>query len=286
MRTFLSWFNARRRLVALALLGLVTVGYLSAGRTPNSNEWFQIPDLGMALAIALGLFAAIGLIMLTFARSSSRSRRSGEVKSLRALLILAIVVAVATQLFGPEEFTEVTPVVEQEQVATPSGGVIESSTESEPAGASGADIVLLTLILLVIAAGGVRRWRTSPSAPEPSAAVQISLTDELAPAIEEVRHHLSEELDPRTAVLTAYASLEYALADLDRDRQPSETPSEHMARVLADIPALTAPAIRLGELYEIARYSHGNVTEEDRREAVRALDRARKSLALAVPSQS
>jgi hypothetical protein len=59
-----------------------------------------------------------------------------------------------------------------------------------------------------------------------------------------------------------------------------------MARVLADIPVLAIPAMRLGNLYQVARFSREVITEEQRHDAARALDQARDSLAAAEPGRS
>ena len=80
------------------------------------------------------------------------------------------------------------------------------------------------------------------------------------------------------AVLAAYASLERALAERDRPRHPAETPTEHLARVLAAFPMVASPAVRLGQLYEVARFSDHPITNNDRNRAGEALARARRAL--------
>jgi hypothetical protein len=203
------------------------------------------------------------------------------------LLVLAFVVVASVLWFGPEDTVEDAPIVEQEETVTPANEGPGTTEVADPVTASGPDIVVLALILLVIAADVVRRWRNSPRPPaDAEPPTDVMLSGELGSAFEEAHHHLSEETDPRTAVLMAYASLERALADVDHDRNPAETPSEHLARAFANLPVSVTPAVRLGELYEIARFSREVITEQDRQEATRALDRARSSLVLAESGRS
>ena len=273
MRSLLTWFNARRRLVALALLGLIAVIVVSAGRTPENDEWFRVPDLSGLLAIGLGLAALVGLVLIRFGRPTSATRKPSEMRSLRAVVVFTILVVVAIQLFGPDE-PALEPIVEEVEQPIFEDVVGE---EADPVPESNAtDTAALALILVIVVAVVVRTWRSSKTeAPDPEPAVPFDLGEELAPAVEEAHGHLADEADPRTAVLLAYASLEDALADLDLERHPTETPSEYISRVLADLPDLATPAIRLGKLYEVARFSKAEITEDQRGSATEALDRAR-----------
>jgi hypothetical protein len=86
--------------------------------------------------------------------------------------------------------------------------------------------------------------------------------------------------------LAAYASLERALTERGHGRDPAETPTEHLARVLADDPGLAPPAIQLGALYELARFSDREITIDDQHRAAESLDRARHRLATPVHRSS
>lgn len=274
MRSLLTWFNARRRLVALALIGLIAVIVVSAGRTPENDEWIRIPNLSGLLVIGLAFFALLGLVLLGFARpKKAATRKPGEIRSLRAVLVFTILVVAATQLFGPSDELEEQPVVETEQpvVTEGVGEAVETAPESNPADTAALALILLVAVVVLIRT--LRRSRADNVEPPPD--TSTALREELAPAVDEAHHHLDDETDPKTAVLLAYASLENALAELDLDRIASETPSEHMARVLVDIPVLSTPAIQLGKLYEIARFSNADITEDQRTAATEALDRAR-----------
>ena len=258
---------------------MVTVVVLSGGDTSEEVTWFRIPDLGNLLAIGLGVFALLGLLLVVFVRPTRGSRKPGELRSIRAVVIFTILVALATQFFGPPEDVEEPPAVGVEESASD----VEDGAASDPGSAiGGADFAALALTLLVVAVLTVRLWRR-PQEDETSAPSGADLPThaDLAPAVEEAHHHLIAESDPRMAVMLAYASLERALAERGHARHPAETPVEHLSRVLGEIPALTAPAVRLGELYELARFSRQEISEEERGVAGRALDRARGALAVA-----
>jgi hypothetical protein len=265
-------------------LGLVALVYFSAGPTPEAGEWIRVPDLSFLLGAVLGILVIIGIVITAFVRPKAGERSQSESRTLRSLLVLAIVVGAAAIWFGPTEVAEESPIVEQEQAAAPTSDEPAGSTTADLPAASGTDIAVLGLILLIIGAVVIRRMRSSPPAPR-EFDEEVTLQEDLKPAVEAAHQHLSEEADPRFAVLMAYSLLESALSDLGHTRDSAETPSEHMTRVLADIPFLRVPAVKLGELYELARFSQEVITEEDRQDATRALDQARSQLADAELSQ-
>jgi Na+-transporting methylmalonyl-CoA/oxaloacetate decarboxylase gamma subunit len=271
-------------MVASATMGLVVVIVLSAGPRSEAGEWFRVPDLGGLFAVALGILALLGLALVKLARPQAGSRTPAEVRSLRAVLVLTIIIFAATVWLGPPEAAEEPPTVEVQETVPAVESEIASDSVSE---ASGTDLSVLALILVIMAVVLVRSWRRSQSATQgANPEVDRELQRELAPAVEAAHHHLSDETDPRTAVLLAYASLESALAHRGRQRHPAETPSEHMARVLADIPVLATPAMRLGKLYQVARFSREVITEKQRHDAARARGQARDALAAAEPGRS
>lgn len=279
MRSFFSWFSGRRRIIALALIGVVAIVVFSAGRTPDEDEWFRVPDLGGVLIVGLVILAISGLVIILISRPKTREHSPGEVRSLRAVLIFTALVVVATVWYRPPDVTE--EIVDVTLPPTVQGGQTESFEEVE-SGVDTTDLAALALILLAIAAVAIRNLRRATSdVDDMSAEDDLTLQYELAPAVSEAQHHLSDEDDPRTAVLLAYASLERALAAEGQRRHPTETPSEHIARVLADIPTLARPAVRLGKLYEVARFSDQVITEDERGSAALELRQALDSLPLA-----
>jgi len=137
----------------------------------------------------------------------------------------------------------------------------------------------LLLVFVIVGAVLLRSRRRSIRATTGVADQASELLDEdLAAAIDEATDHLQFTADPRVAVLASYASLERAFAERGWRRQPAETPTEYLARVLAAVPLLAAPAVQLGLLYELARFSDHPITDDDRHRAAGALALARSTL--------
>jgi hypothetical protein len=83
------------------------------------------------------------------------------------------------------------------------------------------------------------------------------------------------ELDPRKAVLQAYAVGERALASRDIERAGNETPREYLARVSAAARGAEAPLASLTGRYEAARFGHHEIGDDARRVAIDAAERLR-----------
>jgi hypothetical protein len=216
-----TWFNARRRVVAYALLGWVALIVVGAGRPPAANEWFVVPDLGSVLPAILGALAVIELVLIAYVRPNRyRARRvSRQGLSLLSLLFITTVVVLVALAIGPQE------------------------------------------------------------APEEPILSELPTASNLGPAIDAATQQLRMGPEPRMAVMAAYASHERALAELGHDRHPADTPTEHLAKALAAVPTVAAPSVRLGHLYELARFSAEPITENDRIRAAESLAEARRTLA-------
>ena len=72
--------------------------------------------------------------------------------------------------------------------------------------------------------------------------------------------------------------MEAALASVGLARRPSDAPREYLARLEAGLGGGRAPAARLTELFERARFSPHPVGEDLRREAIGALETLRMEL--------
>jgi hypothetical protein len=137
---------------------------------------------------------------------------------------------------------------------------------------------LAALVAMGAIAVAVLVWTRRRLVQVPGTTSQPALESDIAPALDIATSHLLEGSDPRTSVLAAYASLESSLAKQGRQRELSETPTEHLARVLRELPQVSGPAVQLGRLYELARFSDHSITREDQLAAAQALDRARQDL--------
>ncbi len=278
MRASGRWFDARRALVVLALAGWSILVVVGAGRAPQSDEWFAVPDLGGVLLAVLGLLALIGAAVLIYFRPT---RKAGvgprTTQPLRALLFTAIVITVFATWFNPEEPPEELATAEQEPAVTAQQEAVRVGSDTE-VGPRTADLVALLVIALIAAAAILRSRRPGAAAGSVPANSPGSSTAGLHMAIDEATRQLLSPVNPREAVLAAYASMEAALAHRGQDRDPAETPTEHIARVLADFPALAGPCVQLGRLYELARFSDEPISSGERDVAAAALAEARRGL--------
>ncbi len=279
MRAIAAWFNLRRRVIAIALVGWIGVVVVGAGRAPDSDEWISVPDLGAVGVAIFGLFVLVALAMLVFLRPKDRAGFFPRPKqSPWAWVLVAIVVVLVAIAFGPRELPGSGEAGEPGPVLIAEQGDITAG-EDEGGGTTGSDVAALLLVFVIVGAVLLRSRRHSIRATT-GVADQASelLEEDLAAAIDEATDHLQFTAEPRMAVLASYASLERAFAERGWRRQPAETPAEYLARVLAAVPLLAAPAVQLGLLYELARFSDHPITDNDRQRAAGALNLARSTL--------
>jgi hypothetical protein len=104
------------------------------------------------------------------------------------------------------------------------------------------------------------------------------VAEDLSAAIERSLDQLQGELDPRQAVIAAYATMELTLAAHGIPRAPAEAPLEYLARALAGLRVSAGSATALTELFERAKFSQHAVDEGMRQDAVQALAAVRDDL--------
>ena len=280
-RAIANWFDARRRLVGYALLGWVLLIVVGAGPPPEADGWFAVPDLGSGFLAILGALALIELVLIVYLRPIRYRARPGSRPrvSLLALVFMSAVVVLAALAIGPQQAPEEESASELETALTSQqenrGAAGERSVDGR-----GADVVALLLIFVIAGALLVRSARRAARPASPSEDELDGLLEaDLGSAIDEAVRHLHIGSEPRVAVMVAYAGLERSLAELGHDRRPTDTPTEHLAGVLAALPSVAGPAVLLGRLYELARFSGHPITENDRVRAAESLERARRTLA-------
>ena len=146
-----------------------------------------------------------------------------------------------------------------------------------------------TAVLLITFLTAARSIRVCRRRDAPAAAPDDSLGDarpeqasaRLDAAAQAGLADLSDETDPRRAVIAAWLRLEAAAA-AGTVRRPAETPGELAERVLAEHAVSPVTLRRLVDLYREARYSSHEVDEHMRADARRALERLRRELTAAV----
>ena len=166
--------------------------------------------------------------------------------------------------------------------ATPHGGTPGNAAQrghaSTPGLAGHSTSIALTWLvvgsaaaLLLLAPAAVfvrsRRARRERRAVVPDAAARVG--SDLRRSLAD----LESERDPRLAIERAYARMEESLGAIELSRAPDETPTEFTARVLRVLGASAAAASDLTGLFEIARFSHHPMDEDDRRRAIASVRR-------------
>jgi hypothetical protein len=140
------------------------------------------------------------------------------------------------------------------------------STHPAVTGSDWTAIVVVWILLIAAAAFLYVRYRASRRAAElvPAAAFVE------APAESEVAR-LRRELDPRRAVIAAYASMERLMARDGVARGAHEAPMEYLGRVTLHGHHRVAAVHRLTALFQRGRFSHRPVDEEMRQRAIDAV---------------
>jgi hypothetical protein len=227
-----------------------------------------VVGVGVVMSAALG-FAVLGPIMRVRPGQSGRAAlRAGPLTLSLSLLVPAAIIALySTQ--GPDG---------ERKAVGPPKAASHNKLAGQP-GARGADhttgVAALTAgigagVVGFAAFALVRSRRRREPGPQPRALVAAGARDAAAAA--------AIPADPRAAVLAAYARMEAALASVGLARRPSDAPREYLARLEAELGGGRAPAARLTELFERARFSPHPVGEEARREAIGALESLRIEL--------
>jgi cytochrome b561 len=90
-------------------------------------------------------------------------------------------------------------------------------------------------------------------------------------AVEAAIGALDSDLDPRRAVIAAYAAMQRSLGEHGVARSPAEAPREYLQRVLLAGQASEQESTTLTGLFEEARYSSHPISEHVREVALRAL---------------
>ena len=237
---------------------------------------FRLPDLrGVILGVVVAVFLS-GLIILPFLiRAQDGSVERQPPKSPFALLLITLIIVFLLMVFNPD--LNFGGPLEEPVTNSQQQGETTDPVEEQPA-------VLDNLALLLVACAGAgavliwSRYRLQDAANAVIDNNEDDLEPQLARAIADASAVLSAGEDPRASVLNAYASLEAALTDQGRPRRHSETAAEHLGRALERFPRVAGPAVRLGQLYELARFSDHPITAVDQHDAADALRRSRAEL--------
>ncbi len=151
--------------------------------------------------------------------------------------------------------------------------------------------ILKVIGIALIAATVITLWNNRPRVQlrQPSKPEEFDLLDEVAAAIAadaDKQRALLERGEARNAIVACWLRLEQVITDAGLDRRPSDTAQEFTARVLNRFQVDAESADRLAALYLEARFSSHEMTEQQRNEAIDALDAIHRGLSHSADSTS
>jgi hypothetical protein len=138
---------------------------------------------------------------------------------------------------------------------------------SEPPGFTWAEVLAaVTLAMLAIT---VIVWRVRAQYKEQPDMTGRPAT--LATALDETLESVRRESEPRRAVIAAYAMMERLVAAHGLPRRTFEAPLEYLVRVFQNLNADRRALGALTELFELAKFSHHEISQAMKEQAVAAL---------------
>lgn len=279
-----SW----RTLAAIGgLLGLVgVVGVAAAGHAPAGGESRPSADapqlVGDYLATGFAILMPIGALLIIFALATGRAQHAKQDKGRRltslvvGLAVFAIALIIVTQ--GPWANRGNG---NDGRSAKPAAGA--QPTTKTPATARPESyepqfrwVPVFVVGLLILGIGGamavmaVRRKREELQ----DAPVAVALSEVLAETLDDLRR----EVDPRRAVIRAYARMEQTLAAKGLPRRETEAPLEYLVRALDAVQASGHSVRRLTQLFQRARFSTHEIDAGMKDDAIDALSGLRAEL--------
>jgi hypothetical protein len=274
-------------LLVLALVGFVAIA--STGSRPAGTDDTRRPadallDIFYSFAlVALILAAAILVWGLMQRRRIAAGYASGR-RRRRTGLVTFFVVAAAIGAFGYWRLRDAgLPTSEQlEDVIVPRRGPATSFREDElPPGYEAEFAWIPVIVVVVLAALGLAAAHVSARRRRRRSADEDAVAHAFVEVLEDTLDDLRAEVDPRKAVIAAYARLERTLAAHGSARQAAETPEEYLARILPRLAIDRRSIRRLTDLFTRAKFSQHDVDAGMKEEAIEALAQVRDELRVA-----
>lgn len=275
VRQIMAWLNGRSGAIMAVLVVWVILTAAAAGGAAESDAWIGMPSMdwvtyvmvAMMVIAALLVLIAIVLVQKQGIQGTARRRPIWPM-----LLLMLLLVALSQRSRNPDEASP-------DPAAVPVDQPDPTAGDGAPRRPALGPTDLVALLLMTGGAVAVLLWsRRVGQTPGPGDDAG-GLEAGLSPAVERATDQLLMGTDPRSAVLLAYRGLEDALEQLGRPRSSTETPAEHLRRVLRTLTIDPDPLVQLAELYQVARFSGHPITAAQQRRAAEWLQRARADLA-------
>ena len=269
----------------VGLLAVVAVGTRTdrRGRLGDASER-AVPEGVFDYALSIGIVVAVllAILVLTLARRPSLDGRVRGGLSLKTLLLIVLVAALASSAarLYPDNWKP--PAPENEELPAPKSDPIrpERGPLERPRDYRFQfrwEVAAIAGVIVLAGLGAYLRSRRR-QAVEAGEGAEPELAAELAFALDEALGDLRSERDPRRAVIAAYARMERTLAAHGVPRRPFETPLEYLSRVLRELRVEPAALLALTELFERAKFSRHEIDVAMRDEAISAFESVRAEL--------
>jgi hypothetical protein len=283
--------ESRAPLLALGVILLVFLVALGSSR--SLAEVSGPGDLEDARLVAGDLiFLLVGVIVIPAvlyviwaslralrdeAAPSLEKRR--ERRAIKYVLIIALVggVLAALALTAHDNTTPArpsSPTGRHATVVQPDPAPLRLAKSLFPWVLSGVVVCLVLLFVLAL----IQRRRRGAAAAEPPEEELESPRRELREQLDISIAEIEREVDPRRAVVRAYAAMESTLARHGLGRHPFEAPGEYLGRAFTALRLSRRPGERLTRLFEQARFSTRTIGPEMKSESIAALSELRGEL--------
>lgn len=269
----------------LVLVGVVAVA--SSGSTPTGTDDTRPPSevifdtimsLGMVLLIP-GL--AILVYGLTQRKAIAKEMASGRYRRTGVLTFVGLMALLGVMSYFRLRGWESPLADGPGDAPLPGGapGVTEPVGEIDARPRTPQFEWIPVLVIVSLAAVGIAAYVLAGRRQRPPLAFDDAVAaEEVASLLDDSLDDLRAEPDPRRAVIAAYARLERALGASGLPRRQEETADEYVTRILDSLEVERDAVRTLSDLFRRAKFSHHDVSEAMKAEAIAALARIRDEL--------
>lgn len=272
-------------LVVLVLVAVVAIA--STGSTPGGSDSTRSPSetlydtfftLGLVAVALGGLVLVYGLMQRKAIQrelASGRHRRTTLLGWVVFVLLFTGVLYVGLVKL-PKRFSDgAAGDAAQLRPGSPLPTLPEAAETSYTPALSWIPVLVVTGLVLagfgayVLSERRARRGRSSERRP---------LLEQLALVLDETLDDIRAESDPRRAIIAAYARCERILTTNGAARRAAETAEEYLGRILRELELAPQAIGRLTNLFQQAKFSHHEMDEAMKHDAIDALEQVRAEL--------
>jgi len=269
-------------LAALILLVVLAPKSFPLKRSGDAGQPL-VPDLPpiadaalVALAITLLISAVLMRTVITGVDRENLQQRKPVWMQLVILGLVFMGIAAFTQAFQDrQEASDTLP----QPAASTTAEIVGSDGRGESSRALGW-VLTGVIVALTVAVGAGTTWLIGKTRGEGTEDIEPLIRE-----LDEAARRISEDADPREAVIACYIGMTDALESAGAPRRASDTPFEYVERALQRFSVSKENAHRLTELFEAARFSGKGADAAMRSEALVALDAVRAELAAELAAQ-